>query len=108
MRISQAHAADIGIRRLQASVEVDPRISRGRLLRYYIRHGAKLVSTGIGSVGSAAGSVVRIERHFTPEIAQNELARSQDRINRRFAIPHLAMIAVAFGIAAKLRMQHSA
>ena len=108
MRISQAHAADLGIRRLQASVEVDPRIRRGRLLRYYIRHGAKLVNTGIGSAGSAAGSVVRIERHFTPEIAQKELARSRDRVlNRRFAVPHLAMIAVAFGVAAKFRVQHS-
>jgi len=77
MRASQAHASALGIMRLQASVEIDPTIGRGRLLRYYERQGARVVQTGIGSAGAAPPSVVRIERCFTHEIALKELAESE-------------------------------
>ena len=77
MRASQAHASALGMKRLQASVEIDPKIGRGRLLRYYERHGARVVETGIGSAGSVPASVVRIERYFTKEIAARELAKSE-------------------------------
>ena len=80
MRISQHHASRLGIRRLQASVEVDPKVARATLLRYYERHGARIVETGIGSTGAIVGSVVRIQRHFTPKIAQQELAASERHI----------------------------
>jgi GNAT superfamily N-acetyltransferase len=77
MRVSQAHAGELGLTRLQASVEIDPKIGRGRLLRYYERHGARVRETGFGSAESVPASVVRIERVFTRAGAKSELTSSE-------------------------------
>lgn len=66
--------------RIQASVDVDPKVGRGRLLRYYERHGASVVRTGMGSTGSVPGNVIRIERVFTPAIAAEELEASERHV----------------------------
>jgi GNAT superfamily N-acetyltransferase len=81
MRVSQVHAGRLGITRLQASVEVDRKIGKGRLLKYYERHGARTVETGFGSAGSVAASVIRIERVFTLGMALRELEDSERRVH---------------------------
>lgn len=104
MYVSQAHAGKLGITRLQASVEVDGKIGRGRLLKYYERHGARAVETGFGSTGSVAASVIRIERAFTLEVALRELedserrvrgsAHSRSRSNRWFVAAAMTVVCV--------------
>jgi len=80
MRVVQSRAARAGVLRIQASVDIDPKVGRGRLLQYYERHGASVVRTGMGSAGSVSGSVIRIERVFTPAIAAEELEESERHV----------------------------
>jgi len=82
MRASQAHAAKLGITKLQASVDVCAHVGSGRLLGYYESHGARVTITGFGSAGSVEPSVVRIEREFTADVARRELEESEAVIFR--------------------------
>lgn len=102
MRVSQAHAAKLGITKLQASVDMDARVGRGRLLGYYESHGARVAQTGFGSAGAVEPSIVRIERHFTLDIARQELAHSEAVVfrPRRFNASKVRIpsIVFAFGV----------
>ena len=101
MRVSQAHAAELGITKLQASVDMDVRVGRGRLLGYYESHGARVVQTGFGSAGAVEPSIVRIERYFTVDIARQGLAQSEAVVfgPRRFDTTKIS-IAVALVVIA--------